>query len=262
MLIRDDEDPPAAHGPAIAAVALWGASGGRRAQLLTDEQRARLSVIASIVRFKNGAQIYREGDRADAIFNIVSGVVKSYRVLPDKTERIGAFLFPDDLFGLAEEGRYVNATKAVTAVTVYRIPVAALEGRLRKDAALEFHVICKLCHELREAQRHAFLLGSRNALARVAMFFQLLQQHQAARGESAEDLHLPMTRSDVADYLGMSLEAVSRSVRTLADRGIVSLGNRRSVKVLNRGQLEALAALSGREEKDDCSTDPLMSSND
>lgn len=94
------------------------------------------------------------------------------------------------------------------------------------------------------------------------MFFQLLQQHQVARGESAEDLQLPMTRSDVADYLGMSLEAVSRSFRTLANRGIVSLGNRRSVKVLNRGQLDALAALTGREEKNDCSTDLFTSSRD
>jgi CRP-like cAMP-binding protein len=256
MPIENDDDPPNAHGPSIAAIALWGASGGRRAQLLTDEERARLSVIASIVRFKKGAQIYREGDRADAVFNVVSGVVKSYRALPDKTERIAAFLFADDLFGLAEEGRYVNATKAVTAVTAYRIPVSALEGRLRKDAALEFHLICKLCHELREAQRHAFLLGRRNALARVAMFFQLLEQHQAARGESAPELYLPMSRSDVAEYLGMSLEAISRSFRTLASRGVLSFRNKRYVKVMNRDQLDALAELSEREQKDDGTTAP------
>jgi hypothetical protein len=103
MRTKNDDDPPIAHGPSIAAVALWGASGGRRAQLLTDEERAQLSVIASLARFKKGAQIYREGERADAVFNVVSGVVKSYKVLPDKTERIAAFLFADDLFGLAEE---------------------------------------------------------------------------------------------------------------------------------------------------------------
>jgi CRP-like cAMP-binding protein len=248
MISKNHSDPPVAHGPSIAAVALWGASGGKRAQLLTDEERARLSVIASIVRFKKGAQIYRDGDRAEAIFNIVSGVVKSYRVLPDKTERIAAFLFADDLFGLAEEGRYTNATKAVTAVTAYRIPVPALESRLRKDAGLEFHVICKLCHELREAQRHALLLGRRNALARVAMFFRLLEHHQVARDESAQEVYLPMTRSDVADYLGMSLEVVSRSFRRLESDGILSFKTRRSVKVMNRDRLEALAASGEQEE--------------
>jgi CRP-like cAMP-binding protein len=260
MRIGNQDDPPNGHGPSIAAVALWGASGGRRAQLLTEEERARLSVIASIVRFKKGEQIYREGDRADAVLNIVSGIVKSYRILPDKTERIAAFLFADDLFGLAEEGRYVNAARAVTAVTAYRIPVSALERRLRKDAVLEFHVICKLCQELRETQRHALLLGRKNALARLAMFFQLLEQHRTANGEAAEELYLPMSRSDVAAYLGMSLEAVSRSFRTLARRGVIAFRNKRSVKVTDRGQLESLAALVERADNDDGETGPHRSS--
>ncbi len=254
MIIKSRDDPPAAHGPSVAAVALWGSSGGKRAQLFTDEERARLSVVASIVRFKKGEQIYRDGDRAEAVFNIISGVVKSYSVLPDKTERIVAFLFADDLFGLAEEGRYVNTTRAVAAVTAYRMPVSALESRLRKDATLEFHVICKLCHELRETQRHALLLGRRNALARVAMFLQLLEHHRTTRGDNTSELHLPMNRSDIAAYLGLSLEAVSRSFRALASRGVVSFRDKRYVKVMNRSQLDALAEEDAREEKDDSTT--------
>jgi CRP-like cAMP-binding protein len=238
----DKGDPPLAHGPSIAAVALWGSSKGKSTQLLTDEERAQLSVIASVVRFKKGEEIYREGDHADAVFNIIGGVVKAYRTLPDEMERISAFLFADDLFGLAQEGKYANSAKAVTAVTAYRLPVSALQSKLRKDADLEFHVICKLCQELREAQRHAILLGRRNALAKVAMFFQLLEQYQAARGDSTNELHLPMSRSDVADYVGLSLEALSRSFRTLASRGVISYRNKRSVKVLDPAQLDTLAA--------------------
>jgi CRP-like cAMP-binding protein len=251
----DKGDPPAGHGPSIAAVALWGSSNRKRAQLLTEDERARLSVIASIVRFKKGAQIYREGDHADAVFNIVSGIAKTYRELPDATERINAFLFPDDLFGLAEEGRYTNSAEAVTDVTAYRLPVAALESRLQRDAPLEFHVITKLCHELREAQRHAVLLGRRNALARVAMFFQLLEQHQEARGEPTRELYLPMSRSDIADYIGMSPEAVSRSFRTLESRGIVGFRNKRHVRVTNHAQLEALA-VPDRRDKDEGTDGP------
>jgi CRP/FNR family transcriptional regulator len=119
--------------------------------------------------------------------------------------------------------------------------VAALEARLQKDAALEFQVICKLCHELREAQRHALLLGHRSALAGIAMFFQLLEHHQTARGESANELYLPMNRSDIAAYIGMSLEAVSRSLRALALRGVLSFRGKQYAKVMKRGQLEALA---------------------
>lgn len=234
-------DPPSIRGPSIAGVALWGSSKGERKQLLTDKERARLSVIASIVHFKKGTQIYREGDNADAVFNIIGGVVKAYTTLPDETECISAFLFVDDLFGLAQDGKYTNSAKAVTAVTAYRLPVSALESRLRTDADLEFHVICKLCYDLREAQRHAVLLGRRNALAKVAMFFQLLEHHQAATDKPSSELCLPMSRSDVADFVGMSLEAVSRSFRTLASRGVISFRDKRNLKILDRAQLELAA---------------------
>lgn len=249
MQPRSGNDHPLARGPSIAAIGLWQGGNGARAPLLSEAERARLAAVATIVRFKKKAQIYREGDRADAVFNIVEGVVKAYRTLPDKAEHIGAFLFADDLFGLAEEGRYVNSAKAVTAVTAYRIPVPALSGRLQGDATLEYHVICKLCHELREAQRHAMLLGFRSALARLAAFFQLLAQHQTAGNGAVQELYLPMSRSDIAHYVGLSLEAVSRSFRALARRGVLRFRQKRHVSVLDRGKLAALAAENGRAGK-------------
>jgi len=167
------------------------------------------------------------------VLNIITGVVKTYNVLPDRSEHINAFLFTDDLFGLAEAGQYVNSARAVTAVTAYRMPTPALESRLRRDATLEFHVICKLCHELREAQRHAILLDHHNALARIALFFQLLEQHQIAREQATHTIAIPMSRSDVADYVGMSPESVSRTFHTLATRGIVEFINHRAVKILD-----------------------------
>jgi CRP-like cAMP-binding protein len=239
---KDDNDArKLGSGPSIAAVAFWGSSEGQKRQLLTDEERARLSIIASVVRFKKGAQIYRKGARAAAVFNIVSGAVKVYRTSPDETECILAFLFADDVFGLTEEGRYVNSARAVTDVTTYRFPIPALERQLRKDAAFEFHVICKLCHELREAQRHAFLLSQRSAVVKMAMFVQMIEQHQVAKGGSATDLDLPMTRSDIADYAALSLEAVSRSFRTLEKRDVLSFRNKR-VRIKDRTQLETLLA--------------------
>jgi CRP-like cAMP-binding protein len=239
---------PPGGGPSLAAMALWGSSGGKRAHLLTDEERAQLAVISSVVRFKKGTRIYRQGDPADAIFNIIGGVVKSYKSLPDGRQHIVAFLFPDDLIGLAEEGRYVNSADAATAVIGYRIPVTALETRLRKDPSLEFHVICKICHELREAQRHAFLLSEHRALAKVALFLQLLENYQAARGESVEEVYLPMNRSDIGDYVGMSLEAVSRSFRSLASRGAITFRDRRHIKIINHSQLESVALESETRE--------------
>jgi CRP-like cAMP-binding protein len=212
--------------------------------VLTDEQRAQIAGISSLVRFQKGEEIYRQGDCADAVFNIVTGVVKSYRSLPNARRHIIGFLFPDDLIGLVEEGRYVNSAKTVTAVSGYRIPATALETRLRKDAFLEFHIICKLCHELREAQSHAFILSRHRALAKIVLFLQTLENYQAARGEGAEELYLPMSRSDIGDYVGMSLEAVSRSFRALASEGVIAFRNRRHVKIIDRRQFNDIASES------------------
>ena len=245
---RANSRGPPSGGPSLAATALWGSSGGKRAHLLTDDERTQLAVISSVVRFTKGTRIYRQGDPADAIFNITSGVVKSYKLLPDGTQHIVAFLFPDDLIGLAEERSYVYSADAVTDVMGYRIPITALETRLRKDPILEFHVICKICHELREAQRHAFLLSEHRAVAKVALFLQLLENYQAARGESVEEVYLPMNRSDIGDYVGMSLEAVSRSFRSLASRGIITFRDRLHVKIISHSQLESIDSESGMRE--------------
>jgi CRP-like cAMP-binding protein len=229
------------HGPTIRALDPWAPSAGRMRQLLTDDERARLAVMSSIVRFKKGEIIYQGGDRADAVFNLNSGVVTAYRKSPDGSEHIVAFLLPDDLFGLAAEGLYTNSTRALTAVTAYRLPATALRSRLTKDAELEFHVMCKLCQELRQAQRHAFLLSQRSAVTKLAMFLQLLEQLQIAKGEPAAEIHLPMDRSDIGEYIGITLAAVSRAFRTLAARAIIKVLDRHHVRVVNRSDFEKIA---------------------
>jgi CRP/FNR family transcriptional regulator len=229
------------EGPTIRANDPWVVSAGKYHQLLSDEERVRLLSIASVVRFKKGAQIYRQGCSANAVFNIISGVVKAYRAGPDGGEHITEFLFADDLFGLPEDGRYRNSTKALTPVTAFQIPVPALRSQLSKDAALEFHVICKLCEELRQAQQHSYLLARRGALSKLAMFLQLLERLQAARGERTTDIYLPMKRSDIGEYVGMSLEAVSRAFRGLNARGIIKCRDRRHLKITDRPALEAIS---------------------
>ena len=214
--------------------------------MLSDEQRDQIAGISSLVRFHKGEEIYRQGGCADAVFNIITGVVKSYRSLPNARQHIVGFLFPDDLIGLAEEGLYVNSAAAVTAVSGYRIPAAALEARLRKDADLEFQIICKLCHELRETQRHAFVVSRHGAMAKIGLFLQMLENYQAERCEGVGELYLPMSRTDIGDYVGISLEAVSRSFRILASQGVISFRNHRHVKIIDRSRLNNIASENER----------------
>ena len=157
---------------------------------------------------------------------------------------VHAFLFGDDLLGLSDDGRYANSAEAVTPVMAYQLPTAKLQNHLRKDAGLEFHVICKLCQELRQAQRHAFLISRRDALPKLAMFLQLLEDLQTGRGELVNEIHLPMDRTEIGEFVGMSLAAVSRGFKKLAASGVIEIRNRQHVKVKDRAAFNELADLS------------------
>ena len=235
------ETPMRGRGPAVSALDPWAPSAGRARQLLTDDERAQLTLMSSIVRFKKREIIYREHDPAEAIFAINTGVVAAYKEAPDGREHIAAFLFADDLFGLSAEGKYTNATKAITDVTAYRLPVTTLRSRLSKDAELEFHVICKLCQELRQAQHHAFLLSERKAVTKLAMFLQLIEDLHIAKGQQIAEIPLPMDRSDIGRYVGITLEAVGRAFRALTTRGIIEFRDRGHVRIVDRAAFDKIA---------------------
>jgi len=237
-------------GPAIRAVDPWlpgNPRKGERHQLLTDDERARLAKIAVLVRFGKGDQICREGDPAEAVFNVVSGVVTAYRALADG-EHVTSFLHCDDLFGLSEEGRYTNGTRAATPVVAYKIPLSAMRRILSTDADIDVDVIVKLCEDLRQTQRHALLLTQKRATTRLAMFLDLQEHLQLSRGEAISEIHLPMDRSSIAAYLGITLAALGRAFRTLSSKRIIYARNRRHVKILDREAFNRLANMTSVEK--------------
>ncbi len=197
-----------------------------------------LAVIATVGRYKKGELIYQEGAIADRVFNVITGVVKSYRSAGNRRQRIIGFLFPQDIIGLADRGRYVNSARAITPVTLYRIPTAALEARLHRNPEFDYQVICKLCRELREAQQHAFLLSKHRAVAKLSLFLQMLETQQSSEGRLSEEILVPMSRADIGAYTNMSSEAVSRSFQELIRRRVISIRERRHIKILDRAGLE------------------------
>jgi CRP-like cAMP-binding protein len=234
------DEPDEIGGPKLRAVDPWSIGTPRHGrQLLSEEQRARLMAIVSVVRFRKHEQIYAAGDTANAIFNVISGVVKIYRRARDGSEYVSSFLYSEDLFGLSEEGYYVNSAKAITPVTAYLLPWPTFQRQLSEDAELEFQMIVKLFHGLREAQRHAVLLAQKHAISKVAIFLRLQEHIQSARGFPPE-IYLPMDRSDVAAYVGMSLAAVSRGFHTLKTRGVIKYGDRHHVKIIDRKAFDML----------------------
>lgn len=231
--------PKADPGPAIRAVPLL-AVDNITIQLLTPRQRQQLLSIATKVHFPKGQVIYRRGAVGGWLYFCQDGIVKTYRDLPSGTRRITAFLFAQDMFGLAEAGRYVNTAQAVTPVSCYRIEKEVLSGVLQQDASLQYQFLCKVTHELRAAQRRSIMLGRRDAAGRLAMFLLLMKKHVPER-TPANVIRLPMSRSDIAAFLGHSLESISRATTQLTKQGIVQFQGRHVARVLDAARLEELA---------------------
>ena len=226
--------------PALVAIPFLKASGSDPVQLLSEAQREQLLRRATVREFPARTVVYRAGSPADSVFVIAEGVVKSYRDLASGRRRIAAFMFPRDLFGLAEAGYYVNSVETITPVRVYEIRVDALTELFRHDPGIEMQFLCKIVHVLREVQHHTIIIGRRDAVGRLAMLLRLLQKQSLARGH--RDIALPMSRSDIANYLGLSPEAVSRASRRLERQGIVEFVGRGEVRVIDRQRFAAVAA--------------------
>lgn len=235
------------RGPSISAIPFDQASDGKLTPLLSEPERNMLSRIAVMVRFSRRELIYRAGDPSRFVYNISSGVARADHALLDGTKAVLAFLFPDDWFGLAEEGFYINSMVALTDMTAYRLPVSALESLLRREPNLECKVLVKVFHKLREAQRHAIILHHHGALARLALFLQMLDRWREARNDGCGEIYLPMARSDIADYVGLSLAAVSRGFRTLASRHLITFRDRRHLLITEPAGLADLIAQRRRE---------------
>ena len=115
---------------------------------LTSRDRKHLATISTRLRVRAGTTIFERGDPATAVYNIVSGAASSFRPLPNHGRRVMAFLFAEDLFGLARAGHYVNTVHALTLLTLFRIPLDALKPMLLRNPELQLHFLCKVTHAL------------------------------------------------------------------------------------------------------------------
>jgi CRP-like cAMP-binding protein len=239
------DQPPLPPGtfPSLRAVP-FNETGppGAAVRLLSHRQQHQLAALSTRIRLPPRAIVYAEEANAESAFIVAEGVVKAFRHLPNGRRRVVAFLFPEDIFGLAESGFYVNTAQAVTPVLLYRIRLDVLMTTLKHDPELHLQILCKIAHELRESQRQTIIVSRRDATGRVAMLLRLLER-QTMGLDGPHEIQIPMTRSDAANYLGLSLEAVSRACRRLERSGIVSFPNLRAANVVDRPRFDKLAAM-------------------
>jgi CRP/FNR family transcriptional regulator, anaerobic regulatory protein len=201
----------------------------------------RLDALAEHLTLGAGEALTRADDPALHVFNITSGSVRVYKLLPDGRRQITGFLFAGDFLGLATGATYVFSAEAIEPVTACRFRKSDFRALIRDTPALETSLLDRATHELAAAQNQMLLLGRKTALERVSTFLLEMPAHDPARHGSAGRVHLPMTRAEIADYLGLSIETVSRVFTRLKTRGVVRLVSLNEVRVEKPEALRALA---------------------
>jgi CRP-like cAMP-binding protein len=188
--------------------------------------------------FGRNAEIYAEGEDSGYVYKVVSGVVRVSKVLPDGRRQITAFHMPGEMFGLeADEIRHSSA-EAVVPVKVVAYRWEGAIGTDRQPANFVRELLSLTVRGLRHTQDHLLLLGRKDSLERIAAF--LLETSARMGGSSVLDLAMP--RHDIADYLGLTLETVSRRFAESKEMGAIKLESARRVHLLDKAALEAISA--------------------
>lgn len=208
---------------------------------LAPQDVARLQAIISAAQADPGQTIIHESDPAENLFNVVSGAVKLYKLLPDGRRQITGFLFPGDFLGIALNETYVYTGEALTPVRLCRFPRRRLEALLRDVPNLEHELLDEVATELVAAQDQMLLLGRKTARERVASFLLTLTKRAKAHGRQVNPVELPMSRADIADYLGLTTETVSRTITQLRQSKAIAAASRGEIEILDQAALEALS---------------------
>ncbi|HTO33145.1 MAG TPA: helix-turn-helix domain-containing protein [Pararhizobium sp.] len=174
-------------------------------------------------------EIFAEGARAKSVYQVAFGAVRVCRILADGRRQISAFHFAGEVFGLEPGAHHEFSAEAITNTG---IRVTRLSGN--DDVAR--HLLPIALRGLARAQQHLLLLGRQSALERVAAFLKDMVDRQ----ESFDHIELPMQRSDIGDYLGLTLETVSRTFSRLKEAGVIRLTTSRSVEIVDIDALEAM----------------------
>lgn len=188
----------------------------------------RTGVAGTVHRYKQDEEIYAAGDAVAGMFKILSGWVRTCHFLLDGRRQINAFYGPGDVFGLEAEPKYSLSAEALCdcQIVSYR----------NKPARPDSEIALLAIQGMHRAQRHALMLGRRSAAERVAAFLLEL-----ATRSPQQDIFVPMRRHDIADYLGLTTETVSRILTQLDREKVISLGTARHVVIRSPRKIEALA---------------------
>jgi CRP/FNR family transcriptional regulator len=187
--------------------------------------------------------IFWEGEPAGQIFHVLEGVLRVYRILAGGRRAIVGFIYPGEVLGISVQSRYLFTAEAVTDAEVRRFSRERFISLVNESPALRPQLFTLLCDEMSAAQGQMLLLGHKSAEERVASFLLAIRRKSAV----GNDVALPMGRLDIADYLGLTIETVSRTMTNLTRRGLIAAAGRHTLILRRPSALRNIAGTYDQE---------------
>ena len=204
-------------------------------QLSTSLLRDSINVMGATVPYSRNTEIFGENEPADYVYKVLAGAVRTYKVFADGRRQIGGFYLPGDVFGLETDDCHTFSAEAINDAKILVVKRSALMALAVRDNEVARELWSMMGQEMRRVQDHILLL-IKSAKERVVGF--LLEM--AERVPGSNNIELPMTRQDIADYLGLTMETVSRTLTDLQTGASIKLASARRIVLQDRGALRRI----------------------
>lgn len=212
---------------------------------LADDEVGALERIMTATKLGTNEMLVQEGDPRRKVFTLTGGMLRLSVDLPDGRRQITGFLLPGDYLGLADDETYSATVEAVEPSTLCAFPVQQMEALMERYPKLKDKLFRLTRTALRHARENQMILGRLAPVEKLASFILMLSQRCADHRLSDNPVRLAMGRGDIADYLGLTVETVSRSFTKLRNQRLIDLPDAHTVKILDRRALEAVAGALG-----------------
>ncbi len=192
-----------------------------------------------------GQPLFFEGDEAKHVFEVVEGVLRIFRIVSDGRRVITGFLYAGDIVGFSLKDLYPYTAEAIAATKIRRLPRVWFEDAVAESDDLRPELFSRVCDEMAAAQDQLVLLSSKTAEERLCTFLLKHLRRSRAAGSSCATIDLPMSRQDMADYLGLTIETVSRTITKLISKGVVNVTNPAARHLITIEKPSMLGLLTG-----------------
>jgi CRP/FNR family transcriptional regulator, anaerobic regulatory protein len=235
--VRNESPLPSGH-PCLGCEVRKAAVCG----VLNCDKLAKLRGLGSHFRLKSGQPLFHEGDPATRVFTLTSGSLKLYKLLPDGRRQVTGFMQPGDFLGISVDDEHAYSAEALEQSLLCSFPKTRFDDFTEENGEMERELYRLAVHELAAAQQQMVLLGRKTASERLASFFVgLAERMERITEDRVRFVDLPMSRSDIADYLGLTKETVSRVLALFKQQRLIRLDAIDRIEILDRAGLENVA---------------------